>query len=52
MSAVPPSITSALATGVPRRLRIIWCRVGIPAPQLGVISYGKERPVCEEHDEA
>jgi peptidoglycan-associated lipoprotein len=27
-------------------------QVGIPAPQLGVISYGKERPVCEEHDEA
>ena len=26
--------------------------VGIPAPQLDVISYGKERPVCEEHDEA
>ena len=26
--------------------------VGIPAPQLDVISYGKERPVCQEHDEA
>jgi outer membrane protein OmpA-like peptidoglycan-associated protein len=25
--------------------------VGIPAPQLDVISYGKERPVCQEHDE-
>ncbi len=26
--------------------------VGIPSGQLGVISYGKERPVCTEHDEA
>jgi peptidoglycan-associated lipoprotein len=26
--------------------------VGIPATQLDVISYGKERPVCQEHDEA
>jgi peptidoglycan-associated lipoprotein len=25
--------------------------VGIPAPQLNVISYGKERPVCQDHDE-
>lgn len=27
-------------------------QVGIPAAQLSVISYGKERPVCLEHDEA
>jgi peptidoglycan-associated lipoprotein len=27
-------------------------RVGIPASQLSVISYGKDRPVCQEHDEA
>jgi peptidoglycan-associated lipoprotein len=27
-------------------------QVGIPSDQLNVISYGKERPVCEEHDEA
>jgi peptidoglycan-associated lipoprotein len=27
-------------------------QVGIPAQQLGVISYGKERPICAEHDEA
>jgi len=26
--------------------------VGIPATQLSVVSYGKEHPVCEEHDEA
>jgi len=26
--------------------------IGIPSAQLGVISYGKERPVCQEHDEA
>jgi peptidoglycan-associated lipoprotein len=26
--------------------------IGIPSAQLDVISYGKERPVCEEHDEA
>lgn len=27
-------------------------QVGIPSSQLSVISYGKERPVCTEHDEA
>jgi peptidoglycan-associated lipoprotein len=27
-------------------------QVGIPAPQLYVISYGKEHPVCQDHDEA
>jgi peptidoglycan-associated lipoprotein len=27
-------------------------QVGIPAGQLAVVSYGKEKPVCEEHDEA
>ena len=27
-------------------------QVGIPSAQLNVISYGKERPVCQEHDEA
>jgi peptidoglycan-associated lipoprotein len=27
-------------------------QVGIPAGQLGVVSYGKEKPVCEDHDEA
>lgn len=26
--------------------------LGIPGPQLQTISYGKERPVCTEHDEA
>jgi len=26
-------------------------QVGIPAGQLNVTSYGKEKPVCEEHDE-
>jgi peptidoglycan-associated lipoprotein len=26
--------------------------VGIPANQLPLISYGKEKPVCDEHDEA
>jgi peptidoglycan-associated lipoprotein len=26
-------------------------QVGIPASQFTVVSYGKERPVCEEHDE-
>jgi peptidoglycan-associated lipoprotein len=25
--------------------------VGIPATQLAVISYGKDKPVCDEHDE-
>jgi peptidoglycan-associated lipoprotein len=27
-------------------------QVGIPAAQLDVISFGKEKPVCEDHDEA
>jgi len=26
-------------------------QVGIPSGQLAVISYGKEKPVCDEHDE-
>ena len=27
-------------------------QVGIPSDQLSIISYGKDRPVCQEHDEA
>ena len=27
-------------------------QVGILAAQLNLISYGKEKPVCQEHDEA
>ena len=27
-------------------------QVGIPDDQLSIISYGKDRPVCQEHDEA
>lgn len=27
-------------------------QVGIPAAQLNLVSYGKEHPVCEQHDEA
>ena len=27
-------------------------QVGIPGGQLATVSYGKERPVCDEHDEA
>ena len=27
-------------------------QVGIPAQQLSVVTYGKERPICTEHDEA
>jgi peptidoglycan-associated lipoprotein len=27
-------------------------QVGIPAAQLNLITYGKEHPVCQEHDEA
>jgi peptidoglycan-associated lipoprotein len=26
-------------------------QVGIPSGQLSVVSYGKERPICQEHDE-
>jgi peptidoglycan-associated lipoprotein len=27
-------------------------QVGIPSQQMSVVSYGKERPICTEHDEA
>jgi peptidoglycan-associated lipoprotein len=27
-------------------------QIGIPAARLNVVSYGKEKPVCDEHDEA
>jgi peptidoglycan-associated lipoprotein len=27
-------------------------QVGIPAGQLGTVSYGKEKPICTDHDEA
>jgi peptidoglycan-associated lipoprotein len=27
-------------------------QIGIPSNQLAVVTYGKERPVCTEHDEA
>jgi peptidoglycan-associated lipoprotein len=27
-------------------------QVGIPTQQLGVVSYGKEKPICQEQDEA
>ncbi len=27
-------------------------QVGIPGDQLGVVSYGKEKPACSEHDES
>lgn len=27
-------------------------QVGIPSGQLGTVSYGKEKPVCDDHDEA
>ena len=27
-------------------------QVGIPDAQLAVVSYGKDKPVCEEHDES
>jgi peptidoglycan-associated lipoprotein len=27
-------------------------QVGIPSTQLGTVSYGKEKPTCDEHDEA
>jgi peptidoglycan-associated lipoprotein len=27
-------------------------QVGIPGDQLSVVSYGKEKPICSEHDEA
>jgi peptidoglycan-associated lipoprotein len=27
-------------------------QVGIPSDQLSLVSYGKERPVCQDHNEA
>jgi len=27
-------------------------QVGIPSAQLATVSYGKEKPICDEHDEA
>jgi peptidoglycan-associated lipoprotein len=27
-------------------------QVGIPSGQLATVSYGKEKPICDEHDEA
>jgi peptidoglycan-associated lipoprotein len=27
-------------------------QVGIPSAQLNIVSYGSERPICQEHDEA
>jgi peptidoglycan-associated lipoprotein len=27
-------------------------QIGIPSPQMNLVSYGKERPACTEHDEA
>jgi peptidoglycan-associated lipoprotein len=31
--------------------RAYLAQVGIPEAQLSVISYGKDKPICEEHDE-
>ena len=52
MSAVPLSTTSPSATGVQGPPRTIWS--GSPFPRLSSMSpgYGKERPVCQEPDEA
>ena len=52
MSAVRPSTTSRLATGARERPRNTSSRSESPRPQLDVISYGKEKPVCQDHDEA
>ena len=52
MSAVPPNTTSHSATGAPAPPRTTWSRSVFPPTQLDVISYGKEKPVCEDHDEA
>ena len=35
-----------------RAARNYLTRVGIPESQLSLISYGKERPVCQDHNEA
>lgn len=35
-----------------RAARNYLTQVGIPESQLSLISYGKERPVCQDHNEA
>jgi peptidoglycan-associated lipoprotein len=32
--------------------KVYLVQVGIPSAQLNEISYGKEHPICQEHDEA
>lgn len=42
----------ALGDGRARAARNYLTQVGIPESQLSLISYGKERPVCQDHNEA
>jgi peptidoglycan-associated lipoprotein len=42
----------ALGDARAKAARDYLAQVGIPADQLAVVSYGKDKPVCDEHDEA
>jgi peptidoglycan-associated lipoprotein len=42
----------ALGDARSKSARDYLAQVGIPADQLTVVSYGKDKPVCDEHDEA
>jgi peptidoglycan-associated lipoprotein len=42
----------ALGDARAKAARDYLAQVGIPADQLTVVSYGKDKPVCETHDEA
>jgi peptidoglycan-associated lipoprotein len=42
----------ALGDARAKAAKAYLAQVGIPDAQLAVVSYGKDKPVCEEHDEA
>lgn len=42
----------ALGDARAKAARDYLVQVGIPQAQLSVVSYGKDKPVCEEHDES
>jgi peptidoglycan-associated lipoprotein len=42
----------ALGDARAKQAKEYLANLGLPGDQLRVISYGKDRPVCEEHDEA
>ncbi len=51
---MPTRWPSGRPNGAPRAeaAKQYLVNIGIPADQLPVVSYGKERPACTEHSEA